>query len=70
MHNNIIVYKVILLAPRKIRITLKLTQLGEMGDDSFTIKIASTIEQFTELLEAGFEYISDYGDSKVLRKRK
>ena len=29
-----------------------------------------TREEFTELLESGFEYVSDYGDRKVLRKRK
>jgi len=43
------------------------------NDDSkgqYIIKVASTIEEFTVLLESGFEYISDYEGKKVLRKRK
>lgn len=55
---------------RKISTTLRYTQLVEIGDDSFTVKIASNIEEFTALLEQGFEYVSDYGEAKVLRKRK
>ena len=55
---------------RKISTTLRYTQLVEMGDDSFTVKIAQNLNEFTELLEQGFEYVSDYGDNKVLRKRK
>jgi hypothetical protein len=38
--------------------------------ESYTVKVAESIEEFTELLESGFEYVSDYGESKVLRKRK
>jgi len=38
--------------------------------DEYHVKIAKTIEEFTQLLEQGFEYISDYDDCKVLRKRK
>ena len=55
---------------RKISTTLRYTQLVEMGDDSYIVKIASSIEGFTALLEQGFEYVSDYGDAKVLKKRK
>ena len=29
-----------------------------------------SIEEFTALLESGFEYVSDYKGRKVLRKRK
>jgi len=39
-------------------------------DDAWVVKVASSIEEFTELLEAGFEYVSDYEGRKVLRKRK
>jgi len=34
------------------------------------LKGASTLEEFTELLEKGSENISDYEDKKTLRKRK
>ncbi|MFA9437989.1 MAG: hypothetical protein ACEROO_12900 [Candidatus Bathyarchaeota archaeon] len=39
-------------------------------DESYVVKVASTIDEFTALLESGFEYVSDYSDAKVLRKRK
>jgi hypothetical protein len=55
---------------RKINTTLRYTQLIEFKEDSFTVKVASSIEEFTGLLESGFEYIADYGEAKVLRKRK
>jgi integrase len=55
---------------RKINTTLRYTQLIELKEDSFTVKVASTIDEFTSFLESGFEYITDYGESKVLRKRK
>ncbi len=38
--------------------------------DEYTVKVASTIEEFTALLESGFEYVSDYEVKKILRKRK
>jgi integrase len=38
--------------------------------DEYHVKIASSLEEYTELLETGFEYISDYEDKKILRKRK
>jgi len=30
------------------------------------VKVASTLEEFTELLEKGSEHISDYEDKKTL----
>jgi hypothetical protein len=38
--------------------------------DEFIVKVASSLDEFTKLLEVGFEYVSDYSDKKVLRKRK
>ena len=35
-----------------------------------TVEVASSIEEYVTLLEAGFTYVSDYGKAKVLRKRK
>ena len=31
---------------------------------------ASTLQEFTALLESGFEYVSDFEGKKILRKRK
>jgi len=40
-------------------------------DDSYSVKVASNLEEFTTLLESGFEFVSDYeGGLKILRKRK
>jgi integrase len=55
---------------RKIATTLRYTQLVDMGDDEWVVKVASSLEDFTALLESGFEYVSDYNGLKVLRKRK
>jgi integrase len=38
--------------------------------EEYTVKVASTIDEFTTLLESGFEYVSDYEGKKILRKRK
>jgi len=44
--------------------------LGEEPDESFTVKVAETIDEYIKLLELGFEFISDYEGKKILRKRK
>ena len=60
-----------MLGHRRIENTLVYTHLIDFEeDDAYTVKIAASIEEFTELLESGFEFVSDYGDRKVLRKRK
>jgi integrase len=38
--------------------------------DEYTVKVAKNIDEFTELFEQGFEYIGEYEDKKILRKRK
>lgn len=55
---------------RSISSTMRYMHLIDWGYDEFTVKVASSIEEFTELLESGFEYVSDYEGKKVLRKRK
>lgn len=60
-----------LLGHKSIKNTLIYTHLVDFGEeDNFTVKIATTLDEFTALLESGFEYVSDYGDAKVCRKRK
>jgi integrase len=66
-----ILYVKRLLGHKRIENTLVYTHLIDFGEeDSFSVKIASTIEEFTTLLESGFEYVSDYEGKKILRKRK
>jgi integrase len=55
---------------RKLTTTLRYTQLVDMGEDEWVVKVASSIEEYVTLLEAGFSYVSDYEEAKVLRKRK
>ena len=66
-----ILYVKQLLGHKSIKNTLVYTHLIDFEeDDGYTVKVASSIEEFTELLESGFEYVSDYNEIKVLRKRK
>jgi integrase len=60
-----------LLGHKSLKNTLVYTHLVDMDtDESYVVKVASSIEEFTSCLESGFEYITDYGEAKVLRKRK
>jgi integrase len=52
----------------EIYVTVERTIFQTQSSD-FTVKVASTLDEFTKLLEVGFEYVCDYGDRKVLRKR-
>jgi integrase len=60
-----------LLGHKRIENTLVYTHLlNFQEEDAFTVRIASTIEEFTTLLESGFEFVADYEGRKILRKRK
>jgi len=66
-----ILYVKQLLGHKRIENTLIYTHLADFEeDDQYIVKIVSTIEEFTNLLENGFEYVSDYQNKKILRKRK
>jgi integrase len=56
---------------RKIETTLIYTQLLQFDkDDNYTCKVAQNIEQATELIENGFEYVTEMDGTKLFRKRK
>ena len=38
--------------------------------EDYHVKVASSLDEYLELLEHGFEYVSDYDSKKILRKRK
>lgn len=38
--------------------------------DDYTVKVASSIDELTTLLESEFEYVSDYEGKKILIKHK
>jgi len=56
---------------RKIETTLIYTQLLQFDkDDNYTCKVAQTVEQATDLIENGFEYVTEMDGLKLFRKRK
>ncbi len=58
------------LGHKNIKNTLIYTHLINFESDEYTVRVASTLEECTKLLESGFEYITDYQDKKLFRKRK
>ena len=62
-----------LMGHRNIESTLHYMHIAKglvTNSRDYTVKVANNIEEFTELLESGYEYVSDYDGLKVLRKRK
>ncbi|MEM2781038.1 MAG: hypothetical protein QW791_09305 [Candidatus Bathyarchaeia archaeon] len=59
-----------LLGHKRIQNTLIYTQLIEFQGDEYVCRVASTIEEAKQLIEAGFEYICDIEGVKLFRKRK
>jgi integrase len=56
---------------RKIETTLIYTQLLQFDkDDNYTCKVAQNVEQATDLIENGFEYVTEMDGLKLFRKRK
>jgi hypothetical protein len=55
---------------RSIQNTFVYTQLVNFKDDEYTAKVAHSETEVCQLIEAGFEYVCDYNDNKILRKRK
>ena len=66
-----ILYVKEILGHKNIKNTLIYTYLVDNEEeDAFIVKVASTLDEFTSLLESGFEYVSDYEGKKIMRKRK
>jgi hypothetical protein len=51
-------------------IYVHLSKAFDNYDGNFTCKIARTIEEATQLIEAGFEYICEMDNTKLFKKRK
>jgi len=59
------------LGHKDLRQTLRYTQLVAFNqEDEWHCKTAITLKELKELIEAGFEYITEIDGRKVLRKRK
>ena len=60
-----------MLGHRRIDNTLLYTQLADFeSDDDFTCRVARTLEEAKQLIEAGFEYICERDGVMLFRKRK
>jgi hypothetical protein len=46
------------------------TQLTTFKNDDFHSATAKTVEDAQKLVEAGFEYVCDFGEVKLFRRRK
>ena len=56
---------------KKIETTLIYTQLLQFEkDDNYTCKVATNTKEDKELIEAGFEYVTERDGLKIYRKRK
>jgi integrase len=53
-----------------IYVTIESTIFGLEDSDEFTVKVAETLKETCELLEAGFKYVTDMDGKKLFRKRK
>jgi hypothetical protein len=59
-----------LLGHKSIKNTLVYTHLVDFGGDEFVCKLARTVDESKELIENGFEYVTDFEAMKLFRKRK
>lgn len=58
------------LGHKNIENTLIYTQLLNLEEEEWTCKTASNIQEATNLIEDGFEYITEMDNLKLFRKRK
>ena len=64
-----------ILGHRNIQNTMKYIDMehaifNSHDNDQFTVKVAETVEEACELVEIGFEYVTDVDNKKLFRKRK
>jgi len=59
-----------ILGHRSIQNTLVYTQLVSFEDDEYSVRVAHSLEEDKQLIEAGFEYITERDNFKIYRKRK
>jgi len=59
-----------ILGHKNIRNTLMYTQLVDFQDDDYVSKVAKTVREACQLVDAGFEYVCEMDAVKIFRKRK
>ncbi|MGD0422995.1 MAG: site-specific integrase [Candidatus Bathyarchaeia archaeon] len=58
------------LGHRAIQNTLIYTHLVNFESDEYVSKVATTVGEAQQLIEAGFDYVCDVGENKLFKKRK
>jgi hypothetical protein len=59
-----------ILGHRSLNNTLLYTQLVNFSNDDYSAKVAHTEQEACQLIEAGFDFVCDFGCNKLFRKRK
>lgn len=59
-----------MLGHKNIKNTLIYTQLVDLRDDDYVSKVAKTVQEACQLVESGFEYVTEMDSVKIFRKRK
>jgi integrase len=65
-----ILYVKYVLGHKRIDSTLQYTQLISFKSDEWTIGIAKTVQEACELIDKGFEYVTEIDNNKLFKKRK
>jgi len=65
-----ILYVMKSLGHKNIKNTLIYTQLVVFKEDEYVCKVAKTVEEAKQLIEAGFEYVCDTEGCQLFRRRK
>jgi len=58
------------LGHKSLTSTLVYTHLISFKDDDYVCKVARSVEEAGTLIENGFEYVTDFDQAKLFRKRK
>lgn len=65
-----IIYTQRKLGHRNLKNTMRYVQLINFEEEEFTSAVARTLQEACQLIEAGFEYVTEIDDAKLFRKRK
>jgi integrase len=59
-----------ILGHKDLRTTLRYVQLVDLGNQEYSCKVAKTVEEASQLIEAGFEYVTEMDNAKLFKKPK
>lgn len=65
-----IIHVMRVLGHKRIDNTMVYTHLVDFKSEEYTAKVAKTLNEAAELVEAGFDYVTDIDGAKLFRKRK